>query len=557
MLTGCSGNNPATPGSVNPPLGAAANPTADSAASRQASEKVTVHGSVADARTGDGVPKATILLQALPEAADAVPLAVPVESSGSAAAPAEGSSVPPSVTDPTAAPATASTPPKAASELAKPIKLGVDDKGQFEVKDLLPGQYQVTAYAPGYQPITIVGVRPAQLHFELSPLSPKAGHAMTGMVNTAADKPAAGARVVTGFTPGKTLGDAMTVSADGKFDFKDLRSGKLPIAAYLSEGSDITAWALQREIPVALGKEKLTPSPTLTLRAVSSPLILSGKVTSPTKELKPRQVHAMLVEGDSEIPLITRNPDKDGYFRFSLPPLEEGQFYHLVAMGLDEKGNTAYTHLHQLDDSDLKIELALPDLPAMPQFQPEELAFGASWSGSANASVYRLRVESLGEDAQTVWEGWTSGTVVGMPTFETVPILTKGKKYRASFSAVKVAGGTPYELTSVPRAPWATAASLAPIEFKAGEPMAAPDQKVDSGAKAGATKIEEDKPQVKPADGKSQVKPADGKSQVKPEESKSQVKPKDGKPLVKPENGKPKVKPESKPAPAKPKGQVL
>jgi hypothetical protein len=537
MLSGCSGNNPATPGSVNPPLGAPASTnTPESAAARQAAEKVTVHGSVADSRTGDAIPKATILMQALPEAPSAAPLDA---ATGSSMPPAEASAA--TGSDPAAAPASASAPqPKPAAAAAaknpeKPIKLGVDDKGQFEVKDLLPGQYQITAFAPGYQPVTTIGVRPAQLHFELTPLSPKSGHAMTGTVKTAADKPASGARVVAGFTPGKTLGDAMTVGGDGKFDFKDLRSGKLPVAAYLAEGAEITAWAIQREVPIALGKEKLTPSPTLTLRAVTSPLILSGKVTSPSKELKPRQVHALLVEGDAEIPLITRTPDKDGFFRFSLPPLEEGQTYHLVATGLDEAGNTAYSHLHKVGDSDLKLELALPELPAKPEFQSQELAFGAHWRGSANASVYRLRVESVGDDAQTLWEGWTSGTVLAMPDPETLPILKKGQTYRASFSAVKVAEGTPYELTSVPSAPWASAASLAPITFKAGKPLDEDDEDVPAMG------------EKKPAASEAQQQPkAEAKQQPKAEaKPKADVKP------------KAEAKPQAKPAPAKPKGQVL
>lgn len=464
LLSGCSGNNPASPGSVNPPLGSSTgNTPAESAAATLASEKVTVHGTVADARTGEAIPKAIILLQALPE----TPRTTAMEPASPSVPPtADGEGATPSEPQPTPSPKATET------DLPKPIKLGVDDKGQFEVKDLLPGQYQITAFAPGYQPVTTIGVRPATLHFELVPVAPKGGHTMTGTVKTAADKPAPGARVVAGFTPGKTLGDAMTVGEDGKFDFKDLRTGKIPVAAYLADGAEITAWALQREVPVALGKEKVTPSPTLTLRAVTAPLILSGKVTSPSKDLKPRQVHAILVDGDAEIPLITRTPDKDGYFRFSLPPLEEGQSYHLVATGLDEAGNTATAHLHKLTDSDLKLELALPDLPSAPEFHPEDLAFGATWRGSSNASVYRVRVESVGDDAQTVWEGWTNGTLLQMPDPTIIPILTKGKTYRATFSAVKVADGTPYELTAVPSVPWASAASLAPITFKAGDPLA-------------------------------------------------------------------------------------
>lgn len=486
MLSGCSGNNPASPGSVNPALGSQTNTNTQSTGPAP-QEKVTVHGSVADARTGEAVPKATILLQALPESPSSAPLPM---ASDSVDAPSNGE---PAAGEPTlGAPTPADTPTPPPTPEPRPIKLGVDDKGQFEVKDLLPGLYQITAFAPGYQPVTTIGVRPAQLHFELSPLAPKGGHAMTGMVKTAADKPAVGARVVTGFTPGKTLGDAMTVGGDGKFDFKGLRTGKLPVAAYLAEGSEITAWALQREVPVALGNEKLTPSPTLTLRAVTSPVILSGKVTSPSKNLKPRQVHVLLVDGNAEIPLITRTPETDGFFRFSLPMLEEGQSYHLVAMGLDEAGNTAYSHLHKLEDSDLKLELALPDLPTEPEYHPESLSFGASWKGSANASVYRLRVESIGEDAQTVWEGWTSGTAVGMPDPELLPILSKGKTYRASFSAIKVAEGTPYELTAVTSVPWSTAASRAPIEFTAGEPLDA------ENSTEKATLPEEKQPEARP-----------------------------------------------------------
>jgi hypothetical protein len=218
------------------------------------------------------------------------------------------------------------------------------------------------------------------------------------------------------------------------------------------------------------------------------------------------------VDGNSEIPLITRTPEKDGHFRFSLPPLEEGQTYHLIATGLDEGGNTAYSHLHKLADSDLKLELALPDLPSQPEFHPDELAFGASWRGASTASVYRLRIESVGDDAQTVWEGWTSGTVLAMPDPEKLPILTKGKKYRASFSAIKVAEGTPYELTSVPSAPWASAASLAPIEFKAGEPLESADEAPATGsasegsdAKTETKAKPEAQPQSQPARPKGQV----------------------------------------------------
>ncbi|MNY14717.1 hypothetical protein D3C86_1479030 [compost metagenome] len=50
-----------------------------------------------------------------------------------------------------------------------------------------------------------------------------------------------------------------------------------------------------------------------------------------------------------------------------------------------------------------------------------------------------------------------------------IPLLKKGEKYRLTLSAIKVADGVGYDLSSVTAEPWAFAASHAPVDFVYGQ----------------------------------------------------------------------------------------
>lgn len=482
FVSACSGSNPASPGSTNPGMPAATGATT-AARPEAGSEKLTVKGAIADARTGDAVAKAVVVFQAL--TTDSMPSPVATGSATGSATPAPEATPTPAPTATPKAPTNAgrqgATAPKRPAprpdDPKAPKKVSVDDKGQFEIKDVPPGTYMVTAYAPGYQALTIVGNRPAQLNMALTPHKQPAGHEVAGSVKTAAEKPAEGAHVVAGVVPGLTIGDSTEAKSDGSFVLKDLRMGRTPIAAYVGDAGEIKAWALQSEVPIAVGKDKKTPPPQFVLRAVSNPVILSGKVTSSAKELKPRQVAVQLVTDNGAVPLLTRTPDKEGYFRFSLPALGEGQTYQLIASGADAQGDVVYAHKHKLNASDLKLEIALPKAPPAPKLD----VFGdpaglVAWDAVDDVSVYRLRLETAGDEPQTVWESFSTGTRVALPDPDVIPLLKKGEKYRLTLTAIKVADGTGYDLAGVASEPWAYAASHAPVDFVHGEQAAqAPD----------------------------------------------------------------------------------
>jgi hypothetical protein len=371
----------------------------------------------------------------------------------------------------------------------------------------------------------------------LIPHKQGAGHEVAGAVKTAADKPAEGAHVVAGVLPGLTIGDATEAKADGSFVLKDLRSGRTPVAAYMGDAGEIKAWALQPEVPVAIGKDKKTPAPQFVLKAVSNPVILSGKVTSPVKDLKPRQVTVQLVTDNGALPLLTRTPDKEGYFRFSLPALGEGQTYQLIASGADAEGDVVYAHKHKLNASDLKLEIALPKAPGAPKVDAYAEAAGVvSWDAGDDVSVYRLRLETTDEDPQTVWESFSTGTRVALPDPDVIPLLKKGEKYRLTLTAIKVADGVGYDLAGVSAEPWAYAASHAPLAFVHGE-QPAPANHDQAIPEPSMSAPPMDGPAVKPAIPVPVVKPS---APVKPQ-AKPQAKPKP-KPTPKPKaKGTPKV----------------
>ncbi len=538
LVGACSGNNPASPGATNPSMPGATGAGSSMAAPQVGGEKITVKGAVADVRTGEGVTKAILVVQAL--STDVLPSATgSMDASGSMGA-LPGDATASAPTPPPAPAASAGRqgataprrPAPAPEDPKRPRKVTVDGQGQFEIKDMAPGTYQITAYAPGYQALTIVGNRPSQLNLALVPHKAGAGHEVAGKVLSAAAKPAAGAHIVAGVLPGLTIGDSTTSNDDGRFELKDLKTGKTPIAAYLAETGEIRAWALQPDVPVAVGKEKKTPTPELTLRAVTNPVIFSGKVSAPSKELRPRQVAVQLVTDYGEVPLLTRTPDKEGYFRFSLPALAEGQTYHLIASGASEQGDVVYSHRHKLNASDLKLELELPAAAKAPNVASAEDPVAITWDGMEGASVYRLRLDTTEEEPTTVWEAYSTGTRVSLPDHDVLPLLKKGEKYRLTLSAIKVADGTAYELSGVMAEPWAFAANHAPVEFTYGEDA---PQTPKAGATGSVVPVPvapeapaKPKPVVKPP-----VKPQ-AKPQAKPA-PKATPKPKAGKVVWRPE----------------------
>lgn len=475
LLAACSGSNPASPGATNPNL----TPPGATTPSRPeaGSEKMTVKGALADARTGEALTKATLIVQLLTSDVFPTQATGSLESSPSVSLDSTASLLPPASAGRQGATAPRRPAPMA-EDIKRPKKIAVDDKGQFEIKDMQPGTYQITAYAPGYQALTLVGNRPVQLNMALVPHHQTQGYEISGSVMTAANKPAQGAHVIAGVVPGLSIGDATTAGNDGVFALKDLRKGKTSIAAYLGDASEIKAWAIQGEVPIAVGKDKKTPSPELTIKAVTNPLIFSGKVMTPGKELKPRQVSVALVTDYGEIPLLARTPDKEGYFRFALPPLGEGQTYHLTASGTDSAGDVVYAHQHKLNAGDLKLEISLPAPPKEPKFDPTTTPLSFAWEAYEGTSVYRVRVESVGDEPQTLWEGYSTGTRVLMPDPDVIPLLKKGDKYRMTLTAIKVAEGQPYELASIAAEPWSQASSAAPKEFifgdVAGDPRKSP-----------------------------------------------------------------------------------
>lgn len=485
LLAACSGSNPASPGATNPNMA----PPGSTTPSRPeaGSEKMTVKGAIADARTGEALTKATLLVQLLTSDVFPSQATGSMDASPSASSPdSTGSLLPPASAGRQGATAPR-RPAPTAEDVKRPKKITVDDKGQFEIKDMQPGTYQITAYAPGYQALTLVGNRPVQLNMALVPHRATPGYELSGSVMTAASKPAQGAHVIAGVVPGLSIGDTTTAGDDGVFALRDLRKGKTSIAAYLGDASEIKAWAIQGEVPIAVGKDKKTPSPELTLKAVTNPVIFSGKVTASGKDLRPRQVAVALVTEYGEIPLLTRTPDKEGYFRFALPQLGEGQTYHLTASGTDTAGNVVYAHKHQLNAGDLKMEVALPEPPKEPRFDPTATPLSFAWEAYEGVSVYRVRVESMGEEPQTLWEGYATGTRVLMPEPDVVPLLKKGEKYRMTLTAIKVAEGQPYELSSIAAEPWAQASSAAPKEFVFGDVSSDPRKAPEATLSAPAT----------------------------------------------------------------------
>lgn len=487
MIAGCGGSS-TNPTSTTPGLSAPTNPTA-TLKPDAGSEKITVKGSIADSYNGEAVKDAILIVQALtsdalPQASGSMGAASGSLPPGAAvgAMPASVAAVPtpmPSVKPTVGGRQGAAAPPRAAlapDDPSRPRKISVDDRGQFEIPVMAPGTYQITAWAPGYQALTIVGTRPSDgLNIPLTPHVPPSGYEMSGKVLTAAKKPAQGASVVAGLPAGLSAGEPVVVGTDGQFVLKDLRRSLVPVAAYVETEGEIKAWDLKKDVSVAYGPDKKVTSPEFTLRAVGTPVILSGIATSSAAELKPRQVSVLLAPAKGpELPLLTRTPDREGYFRFALPPLNPGETYHVVAAASSKRGQVVYQHRHKLNQSDLKLEVALVAPPKDPVLDVSLEPPLVTWDAMEQASAYRVRLETIEGEAKTLWAAIVTGTRVTLPDADLLALLKKGTRYRLTLAAIKVPTTESYQLAGIERAPWEFAASAAPVEFVYGEGMLAP-----------------------------------------------------------------------------------
>ncbi|MBI6545709.1 MAG: hypothetical protein HY692_02885, partial [Cyanobacteria bacterium NC_groundwater_1444_Ag_S-0.65um_54_12] len=468
-MVGCSSSSPTSPGGVGANLPAATG-QAPTAKSNEAIEKQTIKGRVLDALTGEPLNSAVILVEEaeLPNIEN-TGLTSPVGTDSASSSPgAPNLGLPPASSGNKTADSARGRPPAKAS--AQPaVKVSTDEKGNFEIKDLPAGTYAITAHHKGFVAVTFLGGRPAsgRLQIALLPQVPAAGHDLAGNIRLLNNKPAAGVSTAVALRSMLFAGGMAVSDPGGSFTLSGLPSGKYLLAAWTpGDAGEIRAWGMQREVNVAVGKDKKSSHPEIILRAVAKPVVLAGKVTAPSKMIRPRQVQAFLATDDgAELLLMTKAPDQDGYFRFSLPALVEGTTYHLVASGVSTGGNAAHAHLHNLAGPSHSHDLVLPDLPATPSFTTAE-GLVWTWPAMPNVSVYRLRLESTGDDGKTLWEGWTTGTKLTLPGLPALA-LRHGDPYRYTLSAIRTQGA--FELPEVGFTPWTQAASLVPREFIAGE----------------------------------------------------------------------------------------
>lgn len=380
--------------------------------------------------------------------------------------------------DPNASPAVAATPYPA--NVYK-----IDSRGRFELKDLPEGSYNLTFWAPGYQATTIQGGLPAEIEVPLRPIDvdPKRLHEMKGVVRQANNQPAGNVEVEVSSVAGKAPGVHESTDDNGNFAMKGLYAGNYAVAAWTTnlEG-EVETFSLVKEVPVSLGRERRTVSPTLILRAVTTPVLLAGTVEGSAKEseikaaqaakkpvpgIRPVSVRAYITVGDGEIPIATANVGKDGYFRLRLPQLPDGANYHLVASGQSDSGQTAYAHEYDLEASDPKMTFKLPAAPEALSVLDRSKHPRFSWEPvGSDVSAYRVAIEKVGQEGDTVWEGWTTGTGIGLPKVKDLALLREGESYRYSLAAVKLADDKKMELISVGTRPWAASGITKPATFE-------------------------------------------------------------------------------------------
>ncbi|MBM3271440.1 MAG: hypothetical protein FJZ01_27705 [Candidatus Sericytochromatia bacterium] len=499
---GCSSSSPTSPGNVGGNLpaatGAGPSPKTDTTV-----EKLSLKGQVVDARTGTALSKATVVAYRIAELTS--------ESLSPAAAPSgagtDSATASAAAATPEPAPARQADRPRPKGSAPPPVKTTADDKGNFEIKDLPPGTYAVTAFRKGYVAVSYVSGRPASGRLDVA-LPPQGdgppGYEIQGKVFNLSRKPGAGVMVGAALPPGLFAGAPAVSDADGGFTLADLPAGKLLLAAWTNgDAGELRTWGIQRDVKIAEGKDKKSSSPQITLRAIAKQIVLAGKVAAPSKAIKPRQVQVLLATEDgTEVALLTRTPDKDGHFRFGLPAPEDGTTYHLVASGVDSAGNAVYSHLHQIAGPGHAFDLQLPDLPATPSLFTEPVPEW-SWTAEPDVSAYRVRLETTGDDAKTLWEGWTTGTSIALPQVGGLA-LKHGEAYRFTLSAVRAQGA--FEMTEIAVTPWAAAASLAPREFVAGQPFKN-EPVVAAKSRAPEAAAAPDAPAVPPESGPPAVKP--------------------------------------------------
>jgi hypothetical protein len=259
---------------------------------------------------------------------------------------------------------------------------------------------------------------------------------------------------------------------------------------------EVATFAMVREVPVALGRERRTVSPTLRLLAVTAPLLYAGSVTGSAKEsevkaalaakkpvpgVRPNRVSAGIRVGDGEIPLVSVPVGADGYFRLRLPTLPEGATYHLTASGQSEAGQTSHRHLYDLEGPDPKLNLALPGAPEGVRLDDRSKHPHFSWEAvGSDVTAYRLSVERLGDDGDTLWEAWTTGTAVHLPNSKELPFLREGESYRYTLAAVKLVDDKKFELSNLADRPWETSALTRPQTFEVVRPKAGASAKPTS-----------------------------------------------------------------------------
>lgn len=416
-ILGCGANNLTAPGTTTPNL---AEPN-NAAANNNQVNRGTIKGTLTDALTGKPI-KANLVIQA-----DLDSVSAPEASASTASA----SPSPKPSTKPSEAPT---------------IKGKSDDKGNYELKGLPDGPFSMTISAANYQAVTLSGIRNSALDLGLYPQKASEEVALKGAVKLPNQKPAILSRVASSFKLGLTSGDSASGDKDGAFDLK--ASGKISLAAFSQSRDTIVAFSYLPDVTVAKDKKN---NPTMVLRAVANPTILSGDVE--TKEgMKPQKVQVYLTTDNGEIPILTRSL-KDKHFRVSLPELPEDTAYHL-AIASTKDGETAFSHLYKVTDSNTKISLAMLGYPTGVEFDGTTF----KWDPSADANCYRVRVEEAKEKGKVVWEGYTNGTRIDLPELSEID---KNKDYRYTLTAIKVEG----DWTSAASGPWSASASRAPADL--------------------------------------------------------------------------------------------
>jgi hypothetical protein len=365
----------------------------------------------------------------------------------------------------------------------------VDSQGRFELKGIPEGTYNMTFWAPGYQAVTYQGALQPEAEVQLRPLEPdtKKFHTLKGVVRQANDAPASGVPVEISSMSGKLAGQREETDAQGAFAMAGVPAGNYAAAAWTTnlEG-EVATFAMVREVPVALGRERRTISPTLRLLAVTAPLLYAGSVEGSAKEaevkaalaakkpipgVRPTRVSASIRVGDGEIPLVSVPVGADGYFRLRLPSLPEGATYHLTASGQSEAGQMSHRHLYDLEGPDPKLSLALPSAPDSVRLDDRTKHPRFSWEAlGSKVTAYRLSVERLGDDGDTLWEAWTTGTAVHLPNSKELPFLREGESYRYTLAAVTLLDDKKFELSDVASRPWESSALTRPQSFEVVRP---------------------------------------------------------------------------------------